>query len=98
MAGAGAGSCHAFIVIDPKIFGDPEEIRAHLSEFLQELRDADRADPAVPILTHGEKEAASMEKRLKEGIAIDRKTVSEMVDICKDVGLDSMEYLGEPMN
>ena len=96
VAGAGAGSCHAFIVIDPKIFGDPEEIRAHLSEFLQELRDADRADPAVPILTHGEKEAASMEKRLKEGIAIDLKTVSEMVDICKDVGLDSMEYLGEP--
>ena len=98
VAGAGAGSCHSFIVIDPKIFGDPEEIRAHLSVFLKELREADRADAETPIYTHGEKEAISYEKRMREGIAIDLKTVSEMVDICKDLGMDSMEYLGVPCN
>ncbi len=92
--GQGAGSCHAFIVIDPKIFGDPEEMKEHLSVFLKELREAPRRDPDVPIYTHGEKEVLSYEKRMKEGISIDPKTVGEMVDICRDLHMDSMEYLG----
>ena len=92
--GQGAGSCHAFLVIDPRIFGDPEEMKQHLSVFLQELRDAMRRDPEIPIYTHGEKEAISYRKRMEEGIPIDLKTVSEMVDICRDLGMDSMEYLG----
>lgn len=96
--GEGAGSCHAFIVIDPKIFGDASEMKRHLSVFLEELRNADRANPDVPIYTHGEKEALSIEKRLKEGISIDPKTVSEMVDICDSLGMDSMAYLGMPSN
>lgn len=94
VAGAGAGSCHAFIVIDPKIFGDPEGMKEHLSTFLGELRNAPRADEDVPIYTHGEKEILSYEKRMKEGIAVDPKTLGEMVDICRTLGMDSEQYLG----
>lgn len=94
VAGEGAGSCHSFLVIDPKIFGDPKELKAHLSAFLEELRNADRRDPDVPIYTHGEKEILTMEKRKIEGIEIDPKTVSEMVDICRTLHMDSKEYLG----
>ena len=93
--GQSAGTCHAFIVIDPKIFGDPAELRAHLSAFLQELRDAKRADESVPIYTHGEKEAAAMARHLADGIPVDISTVGEMVRICNDLGLDSKKYFGE---
>ncbi|MBE6611206.1 MAG: Ldh family oxidoreductase [Ruminococcaceae bacterium] len=93
--GQGAGTCHAFIAIDPAIFGDPAEIRAHLSTFLQELRDADRADEATPIYSHGEKEMLAMEKHLREGIEVDISTVAEMVNICKYLGMDSERYLGK---
>ncbi len=94
-AGEGAGTCHAFIVIDPAIFGDAEALRANLSVFLQELRDAKRADENVPIYTHGEKEAIAYEKHMREGIDVDISTVSEMIDICQYLGMDSVAYLGE---
>ncbi len=55
--GQGAGTCLSFIVIDPKIFGDTQDLINHLSVFLKELRDVKRADENVPIYTHGEKEA-----------------------------------------
>ena len=94
-AGEGAGTCHAFIVIDPAIFGDAQALRENLSVFLQELRDAKRADENVPIYTHGEKEAIAYEEHMKNGIEVDISTVSEMIDICEYLGMDSVEYLGE---
>ena len=93
--GEGAGTCHAFIVIDPAIFGDAQALRDNLSVFLQELRDAERADENVPIYTHGEKEAIAYEKHMREGIEVDISTVSEMVDICRYLGMDSDDYLGQ---
>ena len=93
--GQGAGSCHSFIVIDPKIFGDAELMKQNLSVFLQELRDAKRADEQVPIYTHGEKECVAYEKRMKEGIDVNISTVAEMINICNYLGMDSVEYLGD---
>lgn len=93
--GVGAGSCHAFIVIDPKIFGDPEEQKHHLSVFLQELRDAKRVDDYVPIYTHGEKEWNSLERVKREGIGINIHTFDEMIDICNYLGMDRTEYFGD---
>lgn len=93
--GQSAGTCHAFLVIDPQIFGDAEAIKAHLSTFLQELRDAKRADENIPIYTHGEKEILAREHHLANGIPVDVSTVLEMVNICRDLGIDSKPYLGE---
>lgn len=93
--GQGSGTCHAFIVIDPAIFGDTEAIKAHLSSFLQELRDADRADENTPIYTHGEKEQLSYADKMQNGIDVDVSTLAEMVDTCNYLGLDVKEYLGE---
>ena len=92
--GQGAGTCHSFIVIDPAIFGDAESIKEHLSVFLQELRDAKRADENVPIYTHGEKEIYMAEKVEQEGINVNINTVAEMVNMLKFLGLDYKEYLG----
>lgn len=94
-SGVGAGTCHAFIVIDPKIFGNEQEIKEHLSVFLQELRDAKRAEESTPIYTHGEKEALALEKNKRDGIEVDISTVSEMINICKYLGMNSVDYLGE---
>ena len=93
--GVGAGTCHAFIAIDPHIFGDAEEIKSNLSRFLQELRDAKRANEGIPIYTHGEKEILSCEARLRDGIDVDISTVSEMINVCRYLGMDSTLYLGE---
>ncbi|NLB42692.1 MAG: Ldh family oxidoreductase, partial [Clostridiales bacterium] len=54
--GGRAGICHSFIAIDPKLFGAPEQIKEVFSGFLQELRDAPKAESQSRIYTHGEKE------------------------------------------
>ena len=66
-----------------------------MSDFLGELRDAKRANEEIPIYTHGEKELRSLEVRMREGIDVDVSTVAEMMNICKYLGMDSAEYLGE---
>ena len=93
--GQGAGTCHSFVVIDPAIFGDPNEIKNRMSAFLAELRGAARADESVPIYTHGEKEMIAIERSKTEGIDIDISTVAEMVNVCKYLGMDSVSYFGE---
>ena len=93
--GQGAGSCHSFIVINPGIFGDADLMKKNLSAFLQELRDAKRANPDIPIYTHGEKEIYSKEKMMKEGIPVNISTVAEIIELCNYVGLDSKQYLGD---
>ena len=93
--GEGAGTCHSFVVIDPKIFGDAESIKESLSVFLKELRDAKRIDESIPIYTHGEKEIIAFEKNMREGIDVDISTVAEMKNICDYLGMNSIDYLGE---
>ena len=96
--GQGAGTCHSFIVIDPKIFGDAEEIKRNLSVFLQELRDAKRAEENVPIYTHGEKEYISYNQRMQEGIDVNISTVAEMLGICEYLNMDKRKYFAEDID
>lgn len=93
--GKGTETCHAFIAIDPAIFGDAEAIRDKMSVFLQELRAVPRVDEATPVYTHGEKEAIACALRMKNGVDVDVSTVAEMADICEYLGMDKREYLGD---
>ncbi len=93
--GHGTETCHSFVAVNPEIFGDANAIKEHLSVFLQELRDAKRADENVPIYTHGEKELRGLKKYLEEGIDVNINTVSEMINMCNYLGIDSTKYLGE---
>lgn len=93
--GVGAGTCHGFMVIDPNVFGDGEAIKEKLSTLLKELREAKRRDENIPIYTHGEKEILKAEEVKKNGINVDVTTVSEMINICKYLNIDSVKYLGD---
>ena len=89
------GTCHGFIAIDPAVFGNPEEIRQNLSVFLQELRDAPKADGHDRIYTHGEKEIFAMERVQREGVAVDEKTVIEMMRLATDLHIDFSNFFGD---
>lgn len=93
--GGKGGTCHGFIAMDPNIFGDATAIKEHLSTFLQELRESPKSEGETRIYTHGEKEVFAKEDRLKNGIDVNINTVAEMFDMCKFVGLDPVQYLGD---
>ena len=93
--GQGSGTCHAFIVIDPAIFGDAQAMKGRLSALLEELRSAQRADENIPIYTHGEKEQICYAERMRNGIPLNISTVAEMKSIAEELGMDVTAYLGE---
>ncbi len=92
--GSKGGTCHGFIAIDPKVFGDAAAIKEHFSTFLQELRESPKALGQDRIYTHGEKEHFAYEDRMKNGIPVNVNTVAEMKSFCEFAGLDVEEYLG----
>lgn len=89
------GTCHGFIAIDPAVFGNPEDIKQHFSTFLEELREAPKADGQMKIYTHGEKEVLAVERTKTEGIAVDVKTVQEMKQMSDYLNLDFEKYFGD---
>ena len=89
------GTCHGFIALDPAIFGDPEALKEHFSTFLQELRDAPKAEGAERIYTHGEKEALAVERVKENGVPVDVKTVIEMKQMADHLGMDFASYFGD---
>ncbi len=93
--GGKGGTCHGFLVIDPNVFGNAEEIKAHLSTFLEELRNSPKSEGQSRIYTHGEKEIIASADRRENGISVNINTVYEMAEMCKFVGVDYREYLGD---
>ncbi|MBO4288479.1 MAG: Ldh family oxidoreductase [Lachnospiraceae bacterium] len=89
------GTCHAFAAIDPAIFGDPQAIREHFNNFLQELRDSPKREGHDRIYTHGEKEVLATADRMANGIDVDVKTLEEMQDCANYVGVDFDKYFGD---
>lgn len=86
------GVCHGFIAINPNLFGNPDDIKAHLSNYLNILRNSEKAEGQSRIYTHGEKEIEASTDRLKNGIPVNDKTVKEMQDLCKDLNMDFAAY------
>ncbi|MBR0373963.1 MAG: Ldh family oxidoreductase [Mogibacterium sp.] len=86
------GICHGFVAIDPKIFGDAEQIKKHLSEFMEELRQSPKADGQERIYTHGEKEVIATRRAMEEGIPVNDNTMLELAELCDYLKLDFNSY------
>ena len=83
------GICHFFMAVDYGIFGDKKTIKANMSKFLQELRDSKKAEGHSRIYTHGEKEAELKAMRENTTIPVNEKTMDEIKEIAKEMGLNS---------
>lgn len=92
LTGGRGGTCHGFAAIDPALFGDPTAIRHHFEEFLDKLRQSEKADGQDRIYIHGEKEAESVQKRLAEGVPVNENTLLELENICRDLSLSFTDY------
>ena len=88
----GSGICHSFIAVDYGLFGDKEAIRRAFSEYLQKLRESDRAQGAERIYTHGEKEIDMRRLRRENGIPVNDKTLAELRAIEKKLGAFAVPF------
>lgn len=91
MLGAhGDHTSHFFLVFDPALFGEPDDIRARMSSYLQRLRDSEKLPGQTRIYTPGEKAFASQQARLQSGIPVDEKTIRELQQIAAELGVPSL--------
>ena len=93
--GGKGGICHGFMAINPKIFGDAEAIKNHMSQYLQTLRNSPKADGQERIYTHGEKEIAAKAHMLEHGVPVNDNTMVEVYEMCQYLGMDFSKYFGD---
>ncbi len=86
------GICHGFMAIDPAIFGDPEKIKKHFSDYLEAIRESPKADGKDRIYTHGEKEILAEKDRRENGIPVNDNTMVELANLCEYLKLDFASY------
>ena len=86
------GICHGFMAIDPALFGDPQAIRRHFSEYLEALRESPKAEGKERIYTHGEKEVLAEKERREHGLPVNDNTMVELANLCGYLKLDFDKY------
>lgn len=92
MSGAhGDHTSHFFLAFDPAMFGDPADIRARMSAYLQRLRDSERAPRQTRILTPGERAFETQARREREGIPVEANTLAELEQIARELGVPSLD-------
>ena len=88
MLGAhGDHTSHFFLAFDPAMFGDPQEIRARMSGYMARLRRSAKAPGCDRIYTPGEKAHEAMADRLQNGIPVEEKTLAELAQIARELGV-----------
>ncbi|MBQ4265027.1 MAG: Ldh family oxidoreductase [Clostridia bacterium] len=91
MQGAhGDHTSHFFLAFDPAMFGDPAQIRAGMSRYLQMLRDSEKMPGQARIYTPGEKAFASQRQRLEKGIPVEARTLEELRTIAAELDVEAI--------
>lgn len=88
--GHGDHTSHFFMAFDPAMFGDPSEIRARMSGYLQALRDSEKIPGCARIYTPGEKAHEAQADRLKNGVPVEKKTLAELRKIAAELGIEGV--------
>ena len=91
MCGAhGDHTCHFFMAFDPAMFGDPQEIKARMSQYLKRLRQSEKIPGCSRIYTAGEKALETMMARLVSGIPVEEKTLGEVRRIAQELDVEGV--------
>jgi LDH2 family malate/lactate/ureidoglycolate dehydrogenase len=77
---------HFFLAIDPRAFRPEGAFEDDLDAAIDVLHETPPVDPKLPVLVAGDPEAASREKRLREGIPVPSTLVKKIEEICRRSG------------
>ena len=75
---------HMFMVIDPNYFVGINEFKKNMDDYIDELKNSEKAEGESRIYVHGEKEFEMQEKREQNGCPLDEKTVERLLALSKE--------------
>ncbi len=82
-----AGVCHFFGALDPEIFSSKDEFKSNMDNFINLLKQSEKAEGKDRIYIAGEKEFENADKQ-QETVSISNKVVENLKEIGKDAGVD----------
>ncbi|MCP4603166.1 MAG: Ldh family oxidoreductase [Proteobacteria bacterium] len=88
--GTGSGIAHFLGAMRMDLFGDPEELKRHITSILDEVRNSNKAEGQDRIYIHGEKEIEARTRALEQGIALDEATCEILENYGKQFGVKSL--------
>ena len=91
----GVGQGVTLLAMDISAFVPVVEFKREIDMLVQEIKSSPVRPGFSEVLLPGELEYRSMAKRKKEGIPIDDKSWSILVDRCQAVGVDAVGLIGE---
>jgi LDH2 family malate/lactate/ureidoglycolate dehydrogenase len=78
---------HFFLALDPKAFREEGAFEDDLDAVIDVLHETPPSDPALPVLVAGDPEAASRERRLRDGIPIPASLAEKIRAVCQRCGV-----------
>ena len=75
------------IILDPAMLQTGDGFIAEVRRFVEFVRTSEMISPDAEILMPGEVEQRNREKRLVEGIELDEKTWSQIVDVARSLNV-----------
>jgi len=78
---------HFFLAIDPKVFRPEGAFEDDLDAVIDVLHGTPAVDEAAPVLVPGDPEAASRERRLRDGIPLPGSLLEKLQAICERSGV-----------
>ncbi|MFW9787406.1 MAG: Ldh family oxidoreductase [Candidatus Thorarchaeota archaeon] len=79
---------HFFMVLDPSYFIDIESFKSRMDQMITDLKNAEKAEGQSRIFVHGEKEFEEHQRREKQGIPLDEKTVESLTGLAQEFSID----------
>ncbi|HUQ73278.1 MAG TPA: Ldh family oxidoreductase [Burkholderiales bacterium] len=78
---------HFFLAIDPKVFRPDGDFEDDLDAVIDVLHGTPPVDHALPVLVPGDPEAASRERRLRDGIPMPAALLEKLRGVCERSGV-----------
>ncbi len=75
---------HMFMALDPEHFVGLDKFKEDMDDYIDTLKNSEKAKGEERIYVHGEKEFEEHERREKEGLPLDAKTVESLVGLSKE--------------
>jgi len=72
---------HFFMALDPEYFTSKDDFKKTMDTYIDTLKNSEKAEGETRIFVHGEKEFEMEEKRKKEGLPLDAKTVESLTTV-----------------
>jgi LDH2 family malate/lactate/ureidoglycolate dehydrogenase len=93
--GGRGGITHFFSAMRMDLFGDPEELKAHIGSMLQSIRGSRKAQGQDRIYIHGEKEAEARARALADGVYLDQATKGMLARSARECGIPPVPGLSD---